>query len=84
MSPQERLPRHSPFSDRVESVLEQDPFDRISTDLVSQVVERASDSGVAVRSQNRSAPKSLSFSDPILDRSTADGSPIADENSVSY
>ncbi len=47
MGLQERLPRHSLPADRVEAVLEQDPFDRISTDLVSQVVERASDSGVA-------------------------------------
>jgi len=47
LSPQKRLPRHSPFSVRIESMLEKDPFDRISTDLVSQVVERSSDCGVA-------------------------------------
>jgi len=47
VSLQERLPRLPLPPDRVESVFEQDPFDRISTDLVSQVVERSSDSGVA-------------------------------------
>ena len=34
--------------------------------------------------QNRSAPKSLSFSVPALGQSTSDDSPLADEDSVSY
>ena len=39
---------------------------------------------VPVRSQNRYTPESLSFSLPALNRSTGDGSPIANEDSVSY
>jgi len=37
-----------------------------------------------VRSQNRYTPESLSLSLPALNRSTGDGSPIANEDSVSY
>ena len=44
---QKRLPRHSLFVDGIEPVIEKDPFDRVSTDLVADVVERSSDSRVA-------------------------------------
>ena len=44
---QEGLPGHPLFPDRIKSVFEQDPFNRISPDLVAQVVESPSNSGVA-------------------------------------
>ena len=47
MRPQEPLPRQSLLPDGIESVFEKNSFDRVSTDLVSQVVERSSDSRIA-------------------------------------
>ena len=47
MSLQERLPGHPLFPARVESIFEKDPFDRISCDLMPEIVERSSNSGVA-------------------------------------
>jgi hypothetical protein len=44
---QERFPRHTPPADRIESIFEKDAFDRVATDFMPEVVERASDSGVA-------------------------------------
>ena len=44
---QESLPRHSPPSDRFESMLEKDALNRVPADLVPHVKERPSDSGVA-------------------------------------
>jgi len=35
------------FPDRVESIFEKDPFDCVSRDLMSEIMERSSDSGVA-------------------------------------
>ena len=46
MRPQERLPRHSLLPDGIEPVFEKNSFDRVSTDLVAEVVERSSDSRV--------------------------------------
>jgi hypothetical protein len=47
MSFQERFPGHSPPADRIESVLEKDPLDRIPVDFMPAVIERTSNSGVA-------------------------------------
>jgi hypothetical protein len=46
VSLQERFPRHSPLPGGIKPVLEKDPFDRNPTELMAQVVERSSDSGV--------------------------------------
>ncbi len=43
---QKRLPRHSPPSGRIDPVFEEDSLDRVPPNLVPQVVERSSDSGV--------------------------------------
>ena len=46
MGLQERLPRHPRFSDRVESIFEKDPFDRVSRDLMPEIMERSANPGV--------------------------------------
>ena len=49
MRPQKGLPRHPlpPKAGGIEPVLEQNPLDRIAPDLVAEIVERTSNSGVA-------------------------------------
>ncbi len=47
VSLKERLPGHSLFSDRVKPVIEKDPLDCVSCDLVSEIVKRSSNSDIA-------------------------------------
>ena len=44
---QEGLPGHPLFPARFKSIFEKDPLDRVSCDLVPEIVERSSDPGVA-------------------------------------
>jgi hypothetical protein len=47
MRSEERLPGHPLLSNGVESVIEKDPFDCVSCDFMTEIVERSSNSGAA-------------------------------------